>query len=496
MRIGGLTQFGIVTGLSLAVLVGATNAVSVKADSFNANNLISDGEFVNVGDMGTSEIQRFLNDQGSYLKDYSENGRSAAQIINDAVHGYGDASGTYSGIVINSSTGTVNAKVLLVTLQKEQSLISRTTQNTAALNAAMGYGCPDSGGCNSTYAGFTKQIENAAWQLRYNYERADKYSNSNFQVGQTFSFDDYNGTHTGKYDNKATAALYRYTPHVYNGNYNFWNMYVNTYKLQSPEYDYAVTDQNDYPSLIPGSAYNFLLTVKNTGRTTWTKSVVKLGTTNPQDREPIFMRESGDGSPYPSGWLEQNRILMQETSVAPGGSANFNFWMQVPSGLGFGTYKESFNVVADGIKWLPDKGVYWNVKVLSPEEQYQYSITSQSDYPSVGRGGATQISLSIKNTGKATWTQDSFHLGTDRNRDREPIFLREPGGSQDSGWVGPNRVKMQQSSVAPGGTATFVFWMKASSGMAAGNYREYFRPVREGITWLTDYGIYWDVTVN
>lgn len=206
---------------------------STLASGFDSSQLISDGNFTGVDDFSQSDIQNFLNEQGGFLATYSENGRTAAKIIYDAAHGVGDASGDFGEISINTTTGTVSPAVLLVTLQKEQSLITRTTASQAVLDTAMGYGCPDSGGCNPAYQGFTKQVENAAWQLRYNYERAQGHGFGDYQVGQSFCFDDYNGTHCGNYGNRATASLYRYTPHVYNGNYNFWNLFNQWFGLVS-----------------------------------------------------------------------------------------------------------------------------------------------------------------------------------------------------------------------------------------------------------------------
>jgi len=55
---------------------------------------------------------------------------------------------------------------------------------------------------------------------------------------------------------------------------------------------------------------------------------------------------------------------------------------------------------------------------------------------------------------------------------------------------------MQESSVPPGGTATFTFWMAAPADLPTGTYRERFQLVAEGVEWLTDHGIYWDVTVD
>ena len=205
----------------------------MAAEGFDPSRLIDDSHFIAINNLTIAEIQGFLSDQCGFLATYSENGRSAAQIIYDASHGFGDASGDWAGITINSSTGTVNPAVLLVTLQKEQSLITRTEAGQNVLDTAMGYGCPDSGGCNPAYQGFTKQVENAAWQLRYNYERAQGHGFDDYQVGQSFAFNDYNGLHEGVFGNRATAALYRYTPHVYNGNYNFWNLFNQWFGLIS-----------------------------------------------------------------------------------------------------------------------------------------------------------------------------------------------------------------------------------------------------------------------
>lgn len=218
---------------SITVAYDATPQIFLDNQAYS--RLIEDGDYVAVSSMSVQDIQNFLASMGSYLASASPDqlgngnlGRSAAQIIWDAARGKYDAAGTLNGIVINEATGTVSPRVLLITLQKEQSLITIGDYQPGRLNAAMGYGCPDSGGCNPTYAGFTKQVEWAAWQLRYNYERASGYGFSDYQVNQAKSMS-YNfgsgqpsGVVTVVYSNRATASLYRYTPHITYGNYNFW----------------------------------------------------------------------------------------------------------------------------------------------------------------------------------------------------------------------------------------------------------------------------------
>jgi archaellum component FlaG (FlaF/FlaG flagellin family) len=441
--------------------------------------------------MSVASIQSFLTSKGGFLKDFSENGRSAAQIIYDAAHGYGDGTGTINGIALNSSTGTVSPQIILVTLQKEQGLLTMPTRNDSSLNAAMGYGCPDGSSCNPSYTGFTKQVENGAWQLRYNYEAAFKddswrttyYGSQTFaskpgSVGQTVGLDSYTVT----FANAATASLYRYTPHVYNGNYNFYNLF-NSYFVT---YSHSFVRQNAYPTVGPGQSYNFVLVLKNTGSATWQQDQVNLGTDRSRDRIPAYTRE-GDG---PSGWIKGNRIRFQEASVAPNENATFSFWMR-NDGMSIGTYREYFRLVADGIQWMEDYGIYWDVSAVSTADTYRHSFINGSAYPTLSSGESYNLVVRVRNTGTATWQQDQVNLGTDRSRDRIPVFTRE--GNGPSGWIKGNRIRFQEASVAPGGTATYSFWIK-NDGVSPGVYHEYFRLVADGITWMEDYGIYWDVT--
>ncbi len=209
------------------------------------NSLVGDGDFTDINAMSVETIQSFLNSQGGYLANAPTDqlgdraaGRRAAQIIFDAAHGVGEASGTLKGIVVNTSTGTVSPRALLVTLQKEQSLVTRTDYAQNALDKAMGYGCPDSGGCEAKYRGFTNQVEWAAWQLRYNWEAAGRdaaWWSANYS---THYYQGYSRSHNWgetyyvvTYKNKATASLYRYTPHVGNGNYNFWRLMIDWFNV-------------------------------------------------------------------------------------------------------------------------------------------------------------------------------------------------------------------------------------------------------------------------
>ena len=218
--IGIFTTLTIISSLFLSFqnidLAQAKTHSAKKTSTSNAP--VSDADFININGLSAAQVQSILSTNGSFLRNFSEGGRSAAQIIWDAAHGHGDASGSINGISIRN---TINPAAILATLQKEQSLVYMKDRNDGALRAAMGYGCPDGGGCDGKYAGFTKQVENGAWQLRYNYERAKSHGFTTYQVGQTIILDGQKVYLA----NRTMASLYRYTPHLgvnFNIYFNKW----------------------------------------------------------------------------------------------------------------------------------------------------------------------------------------------------------------------------------------------------------------------------------
>lgn len=253
--------------------------------------------------------------------------------------------------------------------------------------------------------------------------------------------------------------------------------------------------QNAYPNLTPGQSYQFIVYVRNVGAMTWQKGVVNLGTDRAQDRVPVFTEEDA-ANHTASGWLSNNRVEFLEDSVPSGEVASFVFWYTVPANLASGTYREYFRPVADGLTWLEDMGIYWDVHAKSLADSYSASFVAQNAYPILKRGDAYQLQVQLRNTGTTTWDQSVVKLGTDRDHDRIPQFIRDDLVThKPSGWVAPNRVGMLEQSVAPGGIGTFYFWYTVPQDLPVGTYREYFSPVAENITWM-NLGIYWDITVT
>ncbi len=189
---------------------------SSQAGVFNPNLIISDYEFTDYNSMTLDDIYNFLKKKNSYLTNFvdPQSRMLAAQIIYD-----------------NAQLYRINPKVLIVTLQKEQSLITDRTPTQDQLNWATGYGVCDS--CSKSdpkiqkYKGFTNQVDYAASAFRLFYNNPYRYG---FKVGKTYYIDGKRVT----ISNRATHALYIYTPHIH-GNKNFYKIWQDWFTQNYPD---------------------------------------------------------------------------------------------------------------------------------------------------------------------------------------------------------------------------------------------------------------------
>ena len=213
--------------------VTPTQAASFAA--FDPGNIISDYVMSNYSSMSEAEIQNFLKSKNSCndtdfskartsIRTYHvENGHYVCLADDLFPDSYIDeplglqpkpTSGETAAHIIWQAAQDyqINPQVLLVLLQKEQSLITDTWPTATQYRTATGYGCPDTAACDTKYYGFKNQVRNAAslfrtvlnggWTnyplgvnyVRYNPNAACGGSNVNIQ-------------------NLATSALYRYTPY-------------------------------------------------------------------------------------------------------------------------------------------------------------------------------------------------------------------------------------------------------------------------------------------
>ncbi|MFH1253023.1 MAG: hypothetical protein V1664_01680 [Candidatus Uhrbacteria bacterium] len=195
--------------LALLTIVSVLFPNLSQASTFNPNYLISDEEFTDYFSMELGDIQTFL--EKGYLADYKTEDidgktRYASEIIWRAAQRNG-----------------INPKVILVMLQKEQSLITDDDPTEDQLDWALGYGVCDN--CShddpdiQRWRGLAKQINSATLQLTEGYlADLEKYGQTvmGFAPGELCRIDGIRVTPV----NNATAALYTYTPHL-EGNENF-----------------------------------------------------------------------------------------------------------------------------------------------------------------------------------------------------------------------------------------------------------------------------------
>lgn len=225
----------------------AKGTVVNASSSFNPGRIISDENFYGRSAMTESQIQSFLATNSSVLANYRSSVASRPTVTSSRTGNLvcnpfmGGDDLLASTIIFRAQAAcNISAKVILVTLQKEQSLITRSTATSTQFRIAMGYGCPDTAPCDVRYYGFGNQVYEAARQL-------NNYKEGRFarQPGvHTIGWHPNAscGATTFTIENYATAALYNYTPYRPNqaaldntpgigdscssyGNRNFWYFY-------------------------------------------------------------------------------------------------------------------------------------------------------------------------------------------------------------------------------------------------------------------------------
>jgi hypothetical protein len=238
--------------------ISAAPAQALSGSQFQAGDIISDQNFFDPNAMSASQIQAFLDSEihgcttGNCLNvltvDTTTRAAASTPAGNLICSQYTGANGESAATVIYKvqQACSVSARVILVTLQKEEGLVTKTSVSAGTLSRAMGYGCPDSaaGECDSLYYGFFNQVYDGARQLR-------RYGTpsvvGNYQIGLhavQYSPNAACGAPVINIQNRATAALYNYTPYQPNaaalanlsgtgdacssyGNRNFWVYYSN-----------------------------------------------------------------------------------------------------------------------------------------------------------------------------------------------------------------------------------------------------------------------------
>ena len=367
---------------------------------FKPGRIIDDAIFTKADAMSVTEIQQFLEKSlpGGVCERYKENFYSTyhqppytclfefQQNPTTKAHNYGlfesdgspspvEGGQTVAEIIWNAAQEHgINPQVLLVLLQKEQSLITDTWPWPEQYAKATGYACPDNAACNPSYADFYAQIHGAAWQFRKYLDDMDEYW---YIIGENHISYHPNpncGTQLVNIENKATIALYLYTPYVPNqaalnnpygigddcsayGNRNFWLYFTRWFgstlsnsippsvvPIDETEEDfvhlvkYEFVEQNIYSDAdrtrVLGSEKATVgtqqvvygsLRVRNTGAEAWKKDSLKLTPFAATDTS-AFCHDSWQDDCQTLALLEED-VASQEVGV-------FNFTLKAPKDIG------------------------------------------------------------------------------------------------------------------------------------------------------------------
>ncbi len=209
--------------------IGAVFSAGRPSTGFKAGYIISDANFYNGTAMSAAQIQQFLNQRvpkptAQSLRNYKET--TTKKAADKYCAAYAGRSGETAAQIIAkvSKACGISPQVVLVMLQKEQSLVSVTSPSKQNYDRAMGYACPDTGkggsaNCDKAYYGFFNQVWHGTKRLkRYGMDTA---TFNWFPLGKPLNIG-YNvaakncGTKRVTIENKATAALYYYTPYTPN----------------------------------------------------------------------------------------------------------------------------------------------------------------------------------------------------------------------------------------------------------------------------------------
>jgi hypothetical protein len=216
----------------------------VRADDppgFTPNNLIADAAFTS-DSMSANDINAFLASKGSWLADYTipeymnvpyfckEGGNNQIRVASVRqyypgfqIYGLRAADLIYTRARANG----INPQVLLVLIQRESSGVTsnpplsdmtRAWPLFYAFNEQMAsyqYNCTDAEAIAQNYGGTGQQLAYTPYGLMHLYSTPSQCPNTQVIDGVTMNM-----------ASRGTAALYCYTPHVYDGNHNFWLFYT------------------------------------------------------------------------------------------------------------------------------------------------------------------------------------------------------------------------------------------------------------------------------
>jgi len=534
MKITGKLLTLLAAGASVVMLLQPLQA---SAASFNPHRIIDDMVFDDSGSMNSAQIDAFLNTFGSSCISPNHGFSAPDPTGYSPSGGYTFGGNVTAGAIIMHAAQAydINPRVLLVTLQKEQGLVSGGSGcSTLRYTGATGYGCPDggttysysglnlytingstvtsvSGTCvnSSVKAGFSQQLIRAAWLLKFGEQRSKgnadwaiirgSWDNSDdpqscyggpmtqgtFRICPSGATTYYDGWRTidgtaVHMETGGTASLYWYTPHLH-GNQNFFDTYTSWFGVPyANANDYSfVTSSATTTVYGPGGEGTVSIVLKNMGFNTWYSDTNLPGGQQPTRLATIGYQNSEflDNTDA-STLFTRNQVRMSPDVVQPGENATFTFKVSAPYRL---TTQHVRLVPIIGGAFLKDIGMDVTLTTITPGWN---PTASNVDTRDLLPNQQSHFSVSVQNNSDATWYSDG---NTPANK--QPTRIATIGyqdspfaDTADPHWLGTrNQIKMNETSVAPGQTATFDAYFIAPIRSAALSSAFHFFLINGGV---------------
>jgi len=386
---------------------------------------------------------------------------SAAQLILDAAKAY-----------------RISPKVLLVTLQKEQGLITDDWPLHGQYLYATGAYCPDGPNgaqCDPNYAGFSIQMREAAKLMRGYLDNMTQpwwpykkpYTNNNVLWNVTST----NCGGTNVYiQTMATAALYTYTPYQPNkaaldnlygtgdgcsayGNRNFWRMFNDWFgTVKGDLFNASVIYQSPHQEIIPGQSKQTTVKIRNSGQWTWHDTTVDW-----PGVPPLILAASSGPSIFSYEWPSRNvastifskvyevdgtTLAANQHTATSGQVVEFSFKLTTPWTGQPGQYLTTFRPVLSGTTTdLGPMSEFGSIVTIPPYFSAQF--TSRSADPVLAPGETSQITLNYRNNGQWQWIDDTVNWPG-----LSPVSLTTVSPTMFSyGWPSSNLVTKRLSKV-------------------------------------------------
>lgn len=198
---------------------------------------------------------------------------------------------------------------------------------------------------------------------------------------------------------------------------------------------------------LQGQNYTVRITMKNTGTTTWTPSLHKLGTQNPPNNTNFTVNRAT----LPSG-----------VTVPPGSNWTFEFTAAKVPTVG-GPYAFQWQMYREGDGFFGEKTTtrnFYGGSALPQGVQNYASFVSQTVPSFMFAGQSYSVSVTMHNEGGATWTTaNGYKLGS---------MIPE-----DNTTWGMNRVNLPilPGSVPPNTDVTFTFTVTAPATAGTSNFQ-------------------------